>query len=183
MVKPEQKTRRIFVVLVAVILGAAAVYVVATWPYNVVGWVSYRMAGKPFHSRATELQQIKRFLEAKRKLNKKEYDAAFQELQYLRQNVATTFPFFKEIYLYLGYIHDIRGDLRGEEALHRELEAKDKVFAHFLRGLYAIRHGRNVEGKKFLAEAVKLDNQFNRLGKYRRIALKALDTAGPAQNK
>lgn len=182
MVKPEKKTRRILAVLVSAILGAAAVYVVATWPFNVVGWMSYRMAGKPFPSRATELQQIKRFLEAKRKLNKKEYDAAFQELQYLRQNVATTFPFFKEIYLYLGYIHDIRGDLRGEEALLRELEAKDKVFAHFLKGLYAIRHGRNVEGKQFLAEAVKLDNQFNRLGKYRRIALKALGTAEPAQN-
>lgn len=177
MVKSGRNRRRILALLVAVILGGASVYVVATWPYNVVGWVSYRMAGKPFPSRATELRHMKRFLEAKRKLNKKEYDAAFQELQYLRQNVAPTFPFFKEVYLYLGYIHDIRGDLRGEEALHRELEAKDKVFALFLKGLYAIRHGRDAEGREYLAEAVKLDNRLNSLGKYRRIARKVIGTA------
>jgi len=182
MVKSERKPRRILAVLVATVLGAAVLYVVATWPYNVVGWVSYLVAGKQFPSRATELQYMKRFLEAKRKLNKKEYDAAFRELQYLRQNVATTFPFFKEIYLYLGYIHDIRGDLSGEEALHRELEARDKVFAGFLKGLYAIRHGRGAEGRQYLAEAVKLDNQLNRLGKYRRIAMEALGSAGPPQN-
>ncbi len=179
--KSVRKKGRTIAALVAIILGVASVYVVATWPYNVVGWMTYRVLGKPFPSRATELQNIKRFLDAKRKLNKKEYDAAFQELQYLRQNVAVTFPFFKEIYLYLGYIHDLRGDLRGEEALHRELETKDKVFARFLEGLYAIRHGRDVEGKGYLAESIKLDDQFNRLGKYRGVALKALGTAAPSE--
>ena len=181
--KPARKTGRTIAALIAVIFGAASVYVIATWPYNVVGWMTYRVMGKPFPSRATELQNIKRFLDAKRKLNKKEYDAAFQELQYLRLKVAVTFPFYKEIYLYLGYIYDIRGDLRGEEALHRDLEAKDKVFARFLKGLYAIRHGRAAEGKGYLAEAIKLDNQLNSLGKYRGVALKALGMAVPPKKR
>jgi len=172
--KPERKTRRVVAILIAIVLGISSVYVASTWPYNVAGWITYRLMGKPFPSRVTDLQHMKRFLDAKRKLNKKEYDAAFEELQYLRQNVSITFPFFKEIYFYLGYIYDVRSDFRGEEALHRELEVKDKVFARFMKGLYAIRHGRNAEGRMFLAEAVKLDNQFNRLGKYRGVALKAL---------
>ena len=179
MVKPAKKKWRVVAVVFALVLGAASVYVVATWPYNVVGWMTYRMTGKPFPSRATELQHMKRFFDAKRKLNRKEYDPAFQELQYLRRNVTTTFPFFKEIYLYLGYIHDIRGDFRGEEALHRELETKDRVFALFLKGLYDIRHGRVAEGRKCLAESVKLDNQLNRLGKYRGVALKSLGAVEP----
>lgn len=183
MVKPKKKTRQVVAAVVAVMFGTASIYTVLTWPYNIVGWLTYRVMGKSFPSRATELQHMKQFLAAKRKLNKKQYDSAYQDLEYLRRNVAVTFPFFKEIYLYLGYLYDIRGDFRSEEALHRELEAKDKVFASFLKGLYALHHGRAEEGKRYLSEAVKLDNQVNRLGKYRQTALKTLGTAEPAQNK
>lgn len=183
MVKPEKKTRQVIAAFIAIMFGIASIYIVSTWPYNVVGWITYRVMGKPFPSRATELQYMKRFLAAKRQLNKKQYDAAYQELEYLRKNVSNTFPFFKEVYLYLGYIYDIRGDSRSEEALHRELEAKDRVFAGFLKGLYAIHHGRVEEGKGYLSEAVKLDNQFNRLGKYRGVALKVLGPAASWQKK
>ncbi len=183
MIKPQKKTLQVVAAVIVVMFGVASIYTVSTWPYNVVGWITYRVMGKPFPSRATELQHMKQFLAAKRKLNKKQYDSAYQDLEYLRQNVTVAFPFFKEIYLYLGYIYDIRGDFRSEEALHRELEEKDKVFAGFLRGLYAIHHGRTEEGKKYLSEAVKLDNQLNKLGKYRGVALKALGSAAPGQKK
>lgn len=183
MVRSGKKTLQGVAAVIAVLIGIGAIYTVSTWPYNVVGWITYRVMGKPFPSRATELQHMKQFLAAKRKLNKKQYDSAYQDLEYLRQNVTVAFPFFKEIYLYLGYIYDIRGDFRSEEALHRELEEKDKVFAGFLRGLYAIHHGRTEEGKKYLSEAVKLDNQLNKLGKYRGVALKALGAAAPGQKK
>lgn len=173
--KPAMKRGRLIAAALAVIMVSAAVYVYVTWPYNFVGWITYRLSGKSLPSRATELENIKRFLDAKRKLGRKEYDAAFQQLQYLKHDVSLTFPFFREIYLYLGYIHDIRGDFSGEEALHNELETKDRVFARFLKGLYAIRHGKVTEGKGYLQEAVELDNRFNRLGKYRGVALKVLE--------
>ncbi|WP_298269850.1 hypothetical protein [Geobacter sp.] len=162
--------------LAGIVVAALTVVTVITWPYNPLGRVIYRVLGKQLPpTRSEELGNIKRFLAARRKLDKKEYAQAFEDLDYLRTHAGTSFTFFKEVYLYLGYIYEIRGDLADEERLYRELAGRDRVFARFMDGLYNFRHGRPDEARKALSEAVALDDRLNRLGKYREIAIKTLE--------
>lgn len=176
------KVRKFLVVLAVLVIGTAALFVLVTWPHNAVGRIVYRLLGKELPSRRSEdLRNIKRFLAAKRMLDKKEYAKAFEELEFLRKNVNSSFPFFKDIYLSIGYIHDVKGELQQEEALYRDLATKDKTLANFLLGLYHIHHGRESEGRKYLGEAIRLDNQFNRLGNFREVALKELSKGVPTK--
>ncbi|WP_298433905.1 hypothetical protein [Geobacter sp.] len=168
--------RKLALSLAGILVASLAVLTVITWPYNPVGRMIYKVLGKELPpTRSEELGNIKRFLAARRKLDKKEYAQAFEDLDYLRTHAGTSFTFFKEVYLYLGYIYEIRGDLAGEERLYHELAGRDRVFARFMDGLYNFRHGRLDEARKALSEAVALDDRLNRLGKYRGIAIKTLE--------
>ncbi|AJE04270.1 tetratricopeptide repeat protein [Geobacter pickeringii] len=168
--------RKLFLTIAGILIAATAILTAITWPYNPIGRGIYRLLGKELPpTRSEELANIKRFLSARRKLDKKDYAAAFNELEYLRTRAGTSFTFFKEVYLYLGYIYEIRGDIAGEEQLYRELAGKDRVFARFMEGLYNFHHNHPTEARKALDEAIALDNRLNRLGKYRPTALKALE--------
>lgn len=168
--------RRPAVLFFLAVAISASVYLFWTWPDNLVGIITYRFLGKPLPSKSP-LQQIRLFLAAKRKLDKKDFAGAHRELEYLRQQIESDFPFFKEVYMYLGYLYDVKGDLKSEEALYRELEGKDETFAKFMFGLYHIKHGRAEQGHRELFEALKLDDRTKRLGKYREVAEKELGKA------
>jgi hypothetical protein len=161
----------VFSFLIASLVASA--YLAKTWPYNFAGSIIYRLLGKPIPNKRSEaLAQIKQFLQAKRKLDKKDYKGAQATLEYLQTRISPKFLFFKEVYLYLGYIYDMTGEFRKEESLYRGLEKKDVVFSKFMYGLYYTRHGQEAKGRALFSEALVLDNKMHRLGSKYRAAVK-----------
>lgn len=148
--------------LIVVVLASA--HITLSWPHNFLGKAVYRLLGKQMPpKRSEDLANIKQFLKAKRLLDKKDYAPARTKLEDLRTRVLPNFLFFREIYLYLGYIYDIQGDYRKEETLYNELQEKDIVLSKFLYGLYYFRHGQETKGREYLTAALELDRKYGRL--------------------
>jgi hypothetical protein len=182
-VKETKKKRHINKVIVFSCLIAllfAGVYLAKTWPYNFAGSIIYRLLGKPIPNKKSEaLAHIKQFLQAKRKLDKKDYKSAQATLEDLQSRISPRFLFFKEVYLYLGYIYDVTGDFRKEESLYRGLEKKDPVLSKFLYGLYYMKHGQAEKGRGLFSEALLLDNKAHRLGNKYRAEIERVLKASP----
>lgn len=147
--------------IVAVLAGA---HLTLSWPHNFLGAVVYRMLGKQLPpKRSEDLANIKKFLKAKRLLDRKEHAPARKALEDLRTRIQPNFLFFQKVYYYLGYIYDVQGEFRKEEMLYRDLQEKDVVLSKFLFGLYYFRHGQEAKARESLAAALELDRKHRRL--------------------
>jgi tetratricopeptide (TPR) repeat protein len=163
----------ITVYLIVTLLAGA--YLVKTWPYNFAGAIVYRLLGKPDPRQNADLVHIKKFLSAKRKLDKKDYQNAQILLEELRTSISGNFLFFREIYLYLGYVYDVKGEFDKEMSLYIDLDKKDKILSRFLTGLYYYKHGQTEKTVRLFNEALLLDNKSHKLGdKYRAVIEKLL---------
>ena len=154
----------------AVIAAALVVTVLAgahlslSWPYNFLGTAVYRVLGKQLPpKRSEDLANIKKFLKAKRLLDRKEYAPARVALEDLRTRIQPNFLFFQKVYYYLGYIYDVQGEFRKEEMLYSDLQDKDIVLSKFLFGLYYFRHGQDAKARDCLSAALQLDRKHRRL--------------------
>lgn len=180
------RNKKAIIAAIAVLLIAGIAFIVKTWPDNIVATAAYYVMGKPAPGKNKEdLRDIKTFLSAKRNIDAKQYGAARTELEGLAAKVETKFLFFREIFLYLGFVYDVTGDFAREEALYSRLATQDPTFSKFMFGLYHVRKGKITEARQELFEALKLDDQHKRLGKYRQTAVKALQnvTVGSKANE
>jgi len=181
--------RPVLIAAIALLFAAGVAHVAITWPDNLIATVVYHLLGKTPPSKTQEdLRNIKLFLNAKRKIDSKQYAAARADLEKLSDKVEADFLFFKEIFFYLGYVYDVTGEFSKEEALYTRLGKKDPTFSKFMFGLYHVRHGKAAQAQQELVEALKLDARHRRLGKYRQTAVQALQTLNadgskPAQHK
>jgi len=147
--------------VVAVLAGA---HLTLSWPHNFLGTAVYRLLGKQLPpKRSEDLVNIRKFLKAKRLLDKKEYAPARVALEDLRTRIQPNFLFFQKVYYYLGYIYDVQGDFRKEEMLYSDLQEKDVVLSKFLFGLYYFRHGQDSKARESLSAAIQLDRKHRRL--------------------
>lgn len=175
------RSKKLLYLICSVLLLLATAFTIKTWPFNFVGKITYRILGKRLPVTAGEdLANIQRFLFARRKISEKKFPEAQKELEKLRTKVSPDFIFFKEIYLYLGYIYDNQGQFKKEEDLYTELQGKDVVFSNFMKGLYYQRHGDKAKARGFFSEALKLDNRYHRLNdRYRGMINKLVADSPP----
>jgi hypothetical protein len=178
--KSKWRINKVIVISFLVASLVASAYLAKTWPYNFAGSIIYRILGKPIPNKKLEaLAHIKQFLQAKRKLDKKDYKSAQATLEDLQSRISPRFLFFKEVYLYLGYIYDVTGDFRKEESLYRGLEKKDPVLSKFLYGLYYMKHGQEEKGRELFSKALLLDNKAHKLGSKYRAEIERVLKASP----
>lgn len=181
--------RPVVIAAIALLFAVGFAHVAMTWPNNMIATAIYRLLGKAPPSKTQEdLRNVKLFLNAKRKIDSKQYAAARADLEKLSHKVETNFLFFREIFFYLGYVYDVTGEFRAEEALYSRLGKHDPTFSKFMFGLYHVRQGKAAQAQQELVEALKLDDRHRRLGKYRQTAVQALQTLNarasrPAQNR
>lgn len=174
------RSRKLAYIVCSVLLLFFAAYTIKTWPFNFVGKITYRILGRPIPvSAAEDLENMKHFLSARRMIGNKKFPEAQKELEKLRRKVSPDFIFFKEIYLYLGYVYDNQGQFRKEEELYSELQEKDVVFSQFMRGLYYQRRGDKAKARDFFSEALKLDDRYHRLNDRYRGMIKKLVADSP----
>lgn len=174
------RLKRLLCILCSVILLLFAAYTIKTWPFNFVGKVTYRLLGRPVPVSAKEdLENMKGFLLARRLITDKKFPEAQKKLEKLRKKVSPNFIFFKEIYLYLGYVYDNQGQFRKEEDLYRELQEKDVVFSKVMQGLYYHRHGDKAKALGLFNEALNLDARYHRLNDRYRGMIKKLVADSP----
>lgn len=171
---PRYKKATSYILVFAALVASA--YLAKTFPYNFAGKIAYRLMGKPFPTRQSEdLAHIRQFLYAKRMIDRRDYRKARKTLEELRPKVSSNFIFFREAYLYLGYVYDVTGEFGKEESLYQRLDNQNPAFSRFLLALYFIKSNRPQVGRGLMQEALQSDDKSGGLGnRYRPVAVRVL---------